>query len=285
MAGGFEQPFETLRVVSAEGIVRVMFDHPPINLLDAAMLDDLDRLSLACASDPGTRVIVFDSADPDFFIAHADVEGMIGRGDPNAERRERLSRFAEMTERFRTLPAVTLAIVEGRVRGGGSEFILALDLRYAAIETAIFGQPEVALGLLPGGGATQRLPALAGRSRALEIMLGASDYDATSAEQYGWITRALPRDELRPFVSALTRRIASFSKPAIDAIKQAVDLSDGPLHDGLREEHRLFRRVLATDEASSALERFLRQGGQTRAYELDLGAHLGGASGGASAQR
>jgi enoyl-CoA hydratase/carnithine racemase len=271
MPSRIQDAFETLRVEGTAEIVRVTFDNPPINLLDAAMLDDLDRLGLACVGDPGIRVIVFDSADAEFFIAHADVRGLIGRGDAQAERREHLSRFAQVTERFRMLPAVTIALIEGRARGGGSEFALALDLRYAAIETAVLGQPEVGLGLLPGGGATQRLPALAGRSRALEIMLTGDDYDAETAERYGWITRALPRAELRPFVERLAARIARFSQPATAAVKQAVERADGPLHDGLREEHRLFRRTLATAEATAALEGFLDSGGQTRDYELDFG--------------
>ena len=262
--------FETLRVAGTDGILRVTLDHPPVNLLDGAMLEDLDRLSRACV-DEDARVLVLDSADPEFLIAHADVRGMLGRGDPDAERRERLSRFAEVTERLRALPMVTIAVVEGRVRGGGSELILSLDLRYAARETAILGQPELALGLIPGGGATRRLPALTGRSRALEIMLGAGDLDAATAERYGWVTRALPAAELRPFVDALAARIAGFSRPAIAALKAAVDHPVEDLHEGLREEHRRFRQVLATQEATETLERFLAAGGQTRAYELLLG--------------
>lgn len=178
-----EESFRTLRLEASEGVARVTIDHPPVNLLDALLLEDLDRLSHTLATEPGVRVVVFDSADPEFFIAHADVHGLLGRGDPQAKRRERLSRFAEMTERYRTMDKVTIAVLEGRTRGGGSEFVLALDMRFAARETAIFSQPEVALGIPPGGGATQRLPGLTGRSRALEIILGCEDFDAELAER------------------------------------------------------------------------------------------------------
>jgi enoyl-CoA hydratase/carnithine racemase len=218
--------------------------------------------------------VVFDSADPEFFIAHADVEGMIGRGDPQATRRARLSRFARMTERYRTMPKATIALIEGRARGGGSEFALALDMRFAARETAILAQPEVALGIPPGGGATQRLPQLAGRARALEAILGGDDLDAETAERYGWINRALPRAELRPFVERLARRIASFPAPAIAHAKAAVDAAAPSHFDGLLEEHRRLRLALATPEATAAMRAFLAAGGQTRAYELDLGARL-----------
>jgi enoyl-CoA hydratase/carnithine racemase len=267
-------PYSALRVAAAGGIARVTIDHPPLNLLDAALLDDLDRAGQALAGDDAVRVVVVDSADPEFFIAHADVRGMIGRGDARAQRRARLSRFAELTERWRTMPKATIAVIEGRARGGGSEFALALDMRFAARETAILAQPEVGLGIPPGGGATQRLPRLTGRGRALEIVLGGDDFDAETAERYGWVNRALPAAELRPFVDRLAARIAAFPAPAVAAAKAALDAGEASFEAGLLEEHRLLRRALATPEATAAMERFLAAGGQTRGYELDLGARL-----------
>jgi enoyl-CoA hydratase/carnithine racemase len=270
-----DEGYASLHIAVADGVARVTIDHPPLNLLDATLLDDLDRAGRALAADDAVRVVVVDSADADFFIAHADVRGMIGRGDANAERRERLSRFAAMTEHWRTMPKATIAVIEGRARGGGSEFALGLDMRFAARETAVLAQPEVALGIPPGGGATQRLPRVAGRGRALEIVLGGDDFDAETAERYGWVNRALPVAELRPFVDRLAARIASFPVPAVAAAKAAVDAGEPPIDDGLREEHRLLRRALATPEAVAAMERFLAAGGQTREYERDLGARLG----------
>jgi enoyl-CoA hydratase/carnithine racemase len=267
--------YASLRVAVAGGVARVTIEHPPLNLLDATMLDDLDRAGRALAADDAVRVVVVDSADAEFFIAHADVRGMVGRGDPNAERRERLSRFAALTECWRTMPKATIAVIEGRARGGGSEFALALDMRFAARETAVLAQPEVALGIPPGGGATQRLPRLVGRGRALEIVLGADDFDADAAERYGWVNRALPAAELRPFVDRLAARIAAFPAPAVAAAKAAVDVADPAPAEGLLEEHRLLRRALATAEATTAMEAFLGAGGQTREYERDLGARLG----------
>jgi enoyl-CoA hydratase/carnithine racemase len=267
-------PYSALRVAAAGGIARVTIDHPPLNLLDAALLDDLDRAGQALAGDDAVRVVVVDSADPEFFIAHADVRGMIGRGDAQAQRRARLSRFAELTERWRTMPKATIAVIEGRARGGGSEFALALDMRFAARETAVLAQPEVGLGIPPGGGATQRLPRLTGRGRALEIVLGGDDFDADTAARYGWVNRALPAAELRPFVDRLAARIAAFPAPAVAAAKAALDAGEASFEAGLLEEHRLLRRALATPEATAAMERFLAAGGQTREHELDLGARL-----------
>src|SRR5215210_1075927 len=213
----------TLRVGIDAGVARVTIDHPPLNLLDATLLDDLDRAGRALAADDALRVVIVDSADAEFFIAHADVQAMIGRGDARAERRERLSRFAEMTERWRAMPKATIAVIAGRARGGGSEFVLALDMRFAARETAVLAQPEVGLGIPPGGGATQRLPRLCGRGRALEVILGGEDFDADTAERYGWVNRALPAAELDTFVDRLATRIASFPAPAVAAAKAAID--------------------------------------------------------------
>ena len=100
------------------------------------------------------------------------------RDGPNAE----LGFFHAMCERFRTMPKATIAIVEGRVRGGGSEFVSSFDMRFASLTRATFGQPEVPLGIIPGGSGTQRLPRLVGRARALEIILGGADVDAAQAE-------------------------------------------------------------------------------------------------------
>ncbi len=268
--------YAALRIATDRGIARVTIDHPPLNLLDATLVVELDRAGRALAADDAVRVVVVDSADPDFFIAHADVRGMVGRGDAHAERRGRLSRFDEMTERWRTMPKATIAVIAGRARGGGSEFALALDMRFAARETAVLAQPEVALGIPPGGGGTQRLPRLAGRGRALEAILGAADFDAETAERYGWVNRALPVAELDVFVDRLAARIASFPAPAVAAAKAAVDAGEAPTADGLREEHRLLRRALASPEATAAMEAFLAAGGQTRDYERDLGARLEG---------
>jgi enoyl-CoA hydratase/carnithine racemase len=246
-----DERYAALRVAVAGGVARVMIDHPPLNLLDAVLLEDLERAGRALAQDDAVRVVVVASGDPEFFVAHADVRGMVGRGDREAAPRERLSRFAELTERWRTMPKATIAVIEGRARGGGSEFALALDMRFAARETAVLAQPEVALGIPPGGGGTQRLPRLVGRARALEAVLGADDVDAGTAERWGWVNRALPAADLWPFVDRLAARIAGFPAVAVAAAKAAVDLAEGPLPDGLREEHRLLRRTLATPETTA----------------------------------
>ena len=118
------------------------------------------------------RVLIVDSADPDFFVAHADVALIMGLATDDTGLHDELSPFNAAMERFRTLPKATIAVIEGIARGGGSEWAMAFDMRYAALGKALFAQPEVAVGIIPGGGGTQRLPRLVGRGRALEVILG-----------------------------------------------------------------------------------------------------------------
>ena len=185
------------------GVAFASIDHPPINLLDDVLSAEFDwRLGRELEADDAVRVVVLQSALPDFFIAHSGL-GRVGAA-PKKASHTRSFRLTQMIgERFRNMPKVTIAKVEGRARGGGNEIALAADMCFAAIGKAIFGQPEVAVGLVPGGGSTQRLPRLVGRGRALEMLAGCDDFPAELAERYGYINRALPADELTPFVERL----------------------------------------------------------------------------------
>ena len=271
---GYET-YRALRVHSEAGTARVTIDHPPINLLDGELMADLDTLSRQLETDDEVRVVVFDSANPDYFVAHYDIDALLARFATTRPKAGTLSRFHLVLERLRTLPKLTIAQLEGRARGAGSELLLALDLRFASRERAVLGQPEVALGILPGGTGSQRLPRIVGRARALEVILGAEDFGAELAEQYGWVNRALPQRELGPFVERLARRIASFPPEAVALAKRAVDLADLPLHDGLLEEAHLFSQLTATPEARRRMRAFLAIGGQTADGELDIQALLG----------
>ena len=223
-----------------------------------------------------TRVVVFRSADPEFFIAHADL-GLIKAlpRDPRPDPTE-LDFFPGLVERWRTLPQVTIAQIEGRARGGGSELALSLDMRFAALGRAVLGQPEVAIGIIPGGGGTQRLGRLLGRGRALEAVLGCDDFDAATAERYGWVNRALPADEIGPFVDRLARRIASFPALAVRSAKEAVDAAMPPPLEGLLAEARAWNTVLTDPDLDARFDAALAAGAQTREGELDLPALISG---------
>jgi enoyl-CoA hydratase/carnithine racemase len=215
-------------------------------------------------------VVVLRSANPEFFIAHFDVSVILMLPADLPEPTE-LNDFHAMCERFRTMPKATIAVIEGRVGGGGSELTLSCDMRFAALGRAVFNQPEVALGIIPGGTGTQRLGRLMGRSRALEAILSCDDVDAALAEKWGWVNRALPDGELWPFVERLSRRIASFPPHAVAAAKASVLLAEKGVESDLLTEGALFNGTLKEPAARRAMEHFLAGGGQTREGELRLG--------------
>jgi enoyl-CoA hydratase/carnithine racemase len=263
--------FETLRVRVDRGVAFVTIDNPPFNLLDHRLRADLEAFARAVATDGAVRVVVVDSADPEFFIAHTDATAFLGRlTDTPPPRAETLGAGYAMRELFYALPQATIARIEGRCRGGGNEFALALDMRFAALGRAVFCQFEVAVGCVPGGGATQRLPRLIGRARALEMLLGCDDLDAALAERYGLVNRALPPEEIGPFVERLALRIASFPADAIRLAKQAVRAAEPDLLAGLLAEQACTGEALASAGARERLPRFLEMGAQTRTAELQL---------------
>src|SRR6202795_1584832 len=252
------------------GVAFVSIDHPPINLLDEVLSQEFDKLGRQLEADESVRVVVLQSALPDFFIAHSGL-GRVGAASKIVSR-TRSFRFTQTSgERFRNRPKATLAKIEGRARGGGSEIALAMDMCFAAVGKAIFGQPEVAVGLVPGGGSTQRLPRLMGRGRALEVLLGSNDLSAELAERYGYINRALPGHELTPFVEKLAHRLASFPPHAIGHIKAAVDFGAfSSIAEGLLVEAHESDLALANEVAQARIAESLKLGAETYQGELEM---------------
>ena len=264
--------YETLRVEIDDHVAVVTIDAPPINVMTLPMLIDLMSFGSAVAEDDDVRVVVLRSADPDFFIAHFDVEALLAMPiDEPAERTGELNGFHRMCELYRTMPKPTIVEIAGRVGGGGNEFAMACDMRFGAIGRTVINQMEVPFGILPGGGGTQRLPRLVGRGRAMETILGGIDVDAETAERWGLLNRALPADELTPHVDALARRIASFPPAAVALAKESIlNAGSMSLADGLAEEAYLFDRTLRIPGTDQLMRDFLARGGQTREIELDI---------------
>jgi len=252
------------------GIAFVSINHPPINLLDDVLSHEFDQLGRELEADESVRVVILQSALPDYFIAHSGL-GRVGNASKVVSHTRSFRLTQAIGERFRNMPKATIAQVEGRARGGGSEIALAVDMCFAAIGKAIFGQPEVAVGLVPGGGATQRLPRLIGRGRALEVLLGCNDLSAELAERYGYINRALPAEELRPFVENLARRIASFPAHAIAHAKAAVDAGAfGSIAEGLLVEAHESDLSVASEVTQTRVREALRVGAETYEGELEM---------------
>jgi enoyl-CoA hydratase/carnithine racemase len=266
--------FETLTVREEGAVLFAEIAAPPMNLLGPELVGDLVSLIQRAEAGDAARVLVFTSADPDYFISHVDVTRI---SEYRAEA-AKLTGDPSIALLFRHLSAsrlVTIAQIEGRVRGAGSEFVLACDMCFAARESAIFGQFEPAFGLLPGGGAAQHLARLMGRARALEVMLSAEDYDAELAERYGWINRALPADELGDFVTSLARRIAGFPAAGHAAVKDRVNaIALAPAED-FRGDSDLFGEGVGGPEAQGRIGAAIKRGFQTRDAEIALARLLG----------
>ncbi|HTX55036.1 MAG TPA: enoyl-CoA hydratase/isomerase family protein [Candidatus Baltobacteraceae bacterium] len=266
--------FETLIVRKEGAVLFAEIAAPPMNLLGPELVRDLVSLIQRTEADDAVRVLVFKSADPDYFISHVDVT----RIKEYRQEAAKLIGEASIALLFRHLSEsrlVTIAQIEGRVRGAGSEFVLACDMRFAARESAIFGQFEPAFGQLPGGGAAQHLARLMGRARALEVMLSAEDYGAELAERYGWINRALPATALGDFVSALAHRIAGFPAAGLVTVKDRVNaIALAPAED-FRRDSDLFGEGVRTPAAQSRIQAAMKRGFQTRDAEMALGRLLG----------
>lgn len=270
--------FKTLKINRRGGVVRVTIDNPPLNLMDLPLIRDLRALVDALERDADCRVAIFASSNPDFFVSHFDLNIVLGNlaksGDAPVQRPEKLNPLNAMFERYRTLPKATIAVIEGRSAGAGTEFAHALDMQFAAKGKAFISQFEVALGLLPGGTGTQRLPLLMNRSRALEMIFGCDELDAETAEKYGCVNRALPAAEIHAFVEKLAQRIASYPAEAIALSKKAVDAALSDPLPGLLEESYLASQLLATNEAKRRFKRILELGAQTLEFERSLVQHL-----------
>ena len=254
---------------------KVVFDNPPFNVLDTGIFEGLQDLLARIDASPQVRVIVFESANPEFYLSHFDLEGdtrsLINTAGPSG-----LPLLLDTFVRLSKSPAVSIAKIRGCVRGGSSEFVLACDMRFASRENTFLGQPEVGVGVHPGGGGAERLPLLVGRGRALEIIMSADDFDGETAERYGYVNRALPDAELDTFVDALARRMASFDRRAIAAAKKLVDDVSLPAGDRLLDGLNSFVTALSWPETQQRIQALFKHGLQSDAkYERQWPALLG----------
>jgi enoyl-CoA hydratase/carnithine racemase len=259
-------PDGPLRWKVSAGVAEVVIDHPPTNLVDGSFIGALSTLLDELEGDEGARVVVFSSADPDFFLMHGDVRGILAIPPGEHVPATAPNVAAGLFERLHRSRLVSIGVVDGAARGGGAEFLAALDLRYGS-EAAVLGQPEVAMGILPGAGGTARLPRLLGRARALEVILSGRDVHAEEALRIGWLDAVHPREQLADVARDLAHRIAAMPPASVAAVKRVVDCSLASLDDGLLAETDAFAALTAGGLHIVRMERFLEAGGQTREAE------------------
>ncbi len=254
---------------------QVTLDNPPINLFDQEMADELQALMAELEVDNEVKAVVFDSADPDYFIAHVDlVKTAEFDLQPKATG---LASFPDFLRRLEQSPFLTIGVLRGRARGVGSEFLLGLDVRFASREKAILAQIEVGSGVIPGAGGLERLCKLVGRAGALEIILGADDFDADTAERYGWINRSIPEVELDDFIERFVSRIVSFDRKTIALAKEIINKRVGLVAVAdLNETQSKFFETLTWSETQTRIASLLERGLQQRGnLEFRLGEYLG----------
>jgi len=255
-----------LHVTADGGVVTVTIDLPPLNVLGGELIGALLGLLPELERDPSVRVVVFRSADPDFFVMHGDVEALVAVPPSDYQPVTEPNIAAVTFQRITTEPFVTIGVLDGAARGGGCELLSALDLRVGS-PRAVIGQPEVPMGILPGAGGTVRWPRFVGRARALEIILTGRDLSADEALALGWLQAVVPGEQLDEHVTALAHRIARMPPASIAAVKQVVDRSLAGLDDALVAESDALHRLMAGGAHTEPMRRFLAAGGQTREGE------------------
>ena len=266
------QGYKLIRFARDGKIVTATVDAPPINIITRQLYSELSRMSKEVEADENCLVFILKSANPEFFLAHFDVSAILEFpvDQPPSREASATNEYHDMCNRMSTMDKVTIAQIEGRVGGGGSEFSMGFDMRFGVVGKTRINQMEVPLGILPGGTGTQKLPRLIGRNRAIEIILAGVDMAADEAERCGYLNRALPANEIDPYVVNLAKRIASFPLEAVKAAKQAINSAAKPLSEGLRDESYLFQQLIRTESGRRNMEKFLKIGGQTREGELRI---------------
>jgi enoyl-CoA hydratase/carnithine racemase len=254
---------------------RVTLNNPPINLYDQQLVEHLQALTEQLENDDEVNIVVFDSADPDYFIAHIDLTGIDKFSlEPGPTG---LAPWPDLVSRWQNASFVTVGLLRGRARGVGSEFLQALDIRFASREKAVLSQIEVGTGVIPGGGGLERLPLLIGRARALEVIIGADDFDADTAALYGWVNRAIPDVEIEGFVERFATRVASFDHKLIATVKDIVNQRvERPTNEQIIATQNKFFEIAEWPETQKRLLSLFERGLQTRGdFEMNLGAMLG----------
>jgi len=266
-----EKNYQTIHFLIQHGVANITLDNAPVNALSGQMIKELQQLLADLSLEKAVKVIVFESANPDFFIAHVDINILdeqdvldeLGQAAPAG-----LNLFQALGEKLREQPQVTIVKLKGIARGGGAEFVAAADMSFASVEKGKLAQCEALMGIIPGGGATQYLSSKMTRGRALEVILGADLYDASTAEKYGWINSAIADTDIDAYVTRLARNIAALPEGVIEAAKKVL----APVKDieGFQAENDEWAALAFTPKTGEIMAKAMQKGAQTVEGELKL---------------
>jgi len=271
--------YRALRISSDNHIVTAVIDYPPMNLIGKEVVEDLHRFTEEVALDDDARVVIFKSADPDIFLTHnefANLYRLQPDETPSTVEDVEPNGMQLICLRIQRMNKVTIAQVEGRTAGGAAVLVMACDLKFGALGKAVFNTMSVPLGTVPGGGASQFMPRLIGRSRALELILAGLDLDAATAERWGYLNRALPPEEIDAYVAYIAKRIVQAPADAVLRSRELVNsASQVALEDGLRQENYHFRHMMKSGDSIDLIRLFMEVGGETRDGEQRIEELLG----------
>ncbi|MBB5645502.1 enoyl-CoA hydratase/isomerase family protein [Pedobacter cryoconitis] len=266
-----ENEYQMLHFNIKDGVANITLDNAPVNALSGKLIIELKQVLNNLSTDKNVKVIIFDSINPDFFIAHVDINILeeqaileeLGKAAPQG-----LNIFQAVGEMLREQPQITIVKLKGIARGGGAEFVAAADMSFASLEKGKLSQCEALMGIIPGGGATQYLSSKMTRGRALEVILGADLFDATTAERYGWINRAIPDAEIDTFVDRLAQNIANLPDGVIETTKKVLS----PIRNvqGFQLENDGWAALVFNPETARIMKGAIQNGAQTVEGELKL---------------
>jgi enoyl-CoA hydratase/carnithine racemase len=254
---------------------RVQINNPPFNIYGPDSTFQFEKVISAIESDTKLKVVVFESKVPGFFLTHYDFAEPLERTLEMSNGKTGLPPLPDMLVRLSKSPVVSIAMINGRASGVGSELALASDMRFAS-DKAVLSQFEIGAGFVPGGGPMARLPRLIGRGRALEVLLSGNDIDGKLAERYGYVNRSFPEGELNSFVDTLARRIATFDKQSLGEIKELVNIASLPSNEDIGKEWPAFLNSVRRPAAQHHIGRLMELGLQQKAdVEINLPKYTG----------
>jgi enoyl-CoA hydratase len=252
---------EFIRTESDGFVAVVTIDHPPVNALSAPLLEELEAEVDRLDGDDAVRAILLLGAGERAFVAGADISEFPSLREATAEAQESGSArgIQKLGHRMDAARTPFVAAIHGFCLGGGLEVAMCCDIRIAS-EDAQLGQPEIKLGLIPGGGGTQRLPRLVGMGRALLLNLTGDFIDARTAYEWGLVEKVVPREELRETALGIARTIAARSPVSVGILRELTRTTrDLPLEEGLRREADGFRRCLESEDGAEGVAAFLEK--------------------------